>query len=138
MRAVLKTYANNDPHQFKAIKVRFTKPVIPGQTLKVDMWKASNTRVLFKTTCVETGQEVHTGEWLIRKCNYFFGPSVHSMRLFLSPRTLSLSSFSVAVCVTFDVHSLEFPIRAKVQLEFVFQFQLLCSPKRRHFFASQR
>lgn len=63
LRAVLKTYANNDPNQFKAIKVRFTKPVIPGQTLQVDMWTAGENRVLFKTTCVETGQEVHTGEW---------------------------------------------------------------------------
>lgn len=62
LRAVLKTYANNDPSQFKAIKVRFTKPVIPGQTLQVDMWKASNNRILFKTTCVETGNEVHTGK----------------------------------------------------------------------------
>lgn len=63
LRAVLKTYANNDPQLFRAIKVRFTKPVIPGQTLQVDMWKTSNNRILFKTSCVETGQDVLTGEW---------------------------------------------------------------------------
>lgn len=62
LRAVLKSFANNDPQLFKAIKVRFTKPVIPGQTLRVDMWKASNTRILFKTSCVETGSEVLTGK----------------------------------------------------------------------------
>lgn len=62
LKAVIKTYANNDPSLFKAIKVRFTKPVIPGQSLRVDMWKADNNRILFKTTCIETGQEVLTGK----------------------------------------------------------------------------
>lgn len=99
LRAVLKTYANNDPHQFRAIKVRFTKPVIPGQTLQVDMWKASSTRILFKTTCVETGQEVHTGEqrgegWAflkknsrttsaIRKLNYSTAVSIARVAVFV-------------------------------------------------------
>lgn len=69
LRAVLKKYANNDPNLFRAIKVRFTKPVIPGQTLQVDMWRVSSTRILFKTSCVETGQDVLTGEWT----NYSIG-----------------------------------------------------------------
>lgn len=62
LRAVLKAYANNDPQLFRAIKVRFTKPVLPGQTLQIDMWKATNNRILFKTSCVETGQDVLTGK----------------------------------------------------------------------------
>ncbi|GAB0092348.1 Peroxisomal multifunctional enzyme type 2 [Sergentomyia squamirostris] len=63
LRAVLKTYANNDSTLFKAIKVRFVKPVIPGQTLKVDMWSNGN-RILFKTSVVETGQDVLTGAYV--------------------------------------------------------------------------
>lgn len=60
-RAVLQQYAGNDPSLFKAIKVRFTKPVIPGQTLKIDMWQ-NGQRIHFKTSVVETGQDVITGE----------------------------------------------------------------------------
>uniref|UniRef100_A0A1L8DZ43 Peroxisomal multifunctional enzyme type 2 n=1 Tax=Nyssomyia neivai TaxID=330878 RepID=A0A1L8DZ43_9DIPT len=63
LRAVLKTYANNDATLFKAIKVRFVKPVIPGQTLKVDMWQNGN-RIQFKTSVVETGQDVLTGAYV--------------------------------------------------------------------------
>lgn len=60
MRAVLQTYANNDPSLFKAVKVRFTKPAIPGQTLKIEMWQ-NQSRIHFKTSIVETGVEVITG-----------------------------------------------------------------------------
>lgn len=60
LRAVLKKYANNDPAQFKAMKVRFVKPVMPGQTLKIDMWRNGN-RIHFKTSVVETGNDVLAG-----------------------------------------------------------------------------
>lgn len=60
VRAVLKHYANNDASLFKAVKTRFTKPVIPGQTLRVDMWQNGN-RIHFRTTAVETNTEVLSG-----------------------------------------------------------------------------
>lgn len=63
VRAVLQTYANNDPSLFKAVKARFTKPVLPGQTLKIEMWQ-NNLRIHFKTSVVETGVEVITGAFV--------------------------------------------------------------------------
>lgn len=63
VRAVLQTYANNDPSLFKAVKVRFTKPAIPGQTLKIEMWQNAS-RIHFKTSIVETGTEIITGAYV--------------------------------------------------------------------------
>jgi 3-hydroxymyristoyl/3-hydroxydecanoyl-(acyl carrier protein) dehydratase len=56
-RAVLKRYCNNDPNLWKAIKVRFASPVLPGQTLVVEMWKEAS-RVFLVTKVKETGQVV--------------------------------------------------------------------------------
>lgn len=63
VRAVLEKYADNNPALFKAVKVRFTKPVIPGQTLQIDMWRDGN-RIFFKTSVVETKQDVITGAYV--------------------------------------------------------------------------
>ena len=37
--ALLKTYCNYDPTGFKAIDVRFSAPVYPGETIQTDMWQ---------------------------------------------------------------------------------------------------
>lgn len=63
IRAVLEKYANNEANLFKSAKVRFTKPVIPGQTLKIDMWKEGK-RIYFNTSIVETGNDVITGAYV--------------------------------------------------------------------------
>lgn len=62
-RHVLQTYAAGDPRLFKSIKVRFAKPVIPGQTLRTDMWRNGN-RIHFQTSIHETGVPVITGAYV--------------------------------------------------------------------------
>ncbi|XP_076814204.1 peroxisomal multifunctional enzyme type 2-like [Clavelina lepadiformis] len=62
-RHVMQTYANNDPAKIKAIKVRFAKPVLPGQTLRTEMWKEGS-RVFLRMIVVETGDACLTGSYI--------------------------------------------------------------------------
>ena len=63
LRHVLQTYADGDPNLFKAIKVRFAKSVLPGQTLRTDMWQNGN-RIHFQTYVVEDNIAVLTGAYV--------------------------------------------------------------------------
>ena len=47
-RAVLKTYCNYDPAKFKSIKVRFSRPAWPGDTIVTEMWKESPSRIILR------------------------------------------------------------------------------------------
>ena len=48
-RALLHTLCGGDPARFKSMNSRFSKPVIPGDSLTISMWVDGNT-ALFKTT----------------------------------------------------------------------------------------
>ncbi|KAI4468548.1 dehydrogenases short chain [Holotrichia oblita] len=63
VRLILAAYADSDVSLFKAVKVRFTKPVVPGQTLKVHMWRKGN-RIIFETLVSETNATVISGAYV--------------------------------------------------------------------------
>ncbi|KOC64143.1 Peroxisomal multifunctional enzyme type 2 [Habropoda laboriosa] len=63
VRHVLQTYADGDPNLFKAVKTRFAKPVLPGETLRTDMWQEGN-RIHFQTYTIENNTPVLTGGYV--------------------------------------------------------------------------
>ncbi len=52
-RAVINAFCKGDPRRFKNIKVRFADSVFPGETLKVELWKESELKVVLRATVVE-------------------------------------------------------------------------------------
>jgi len=56
-RAVLREYCDNDTAKFKAIKVRFSRPVWPGDTIVTQMWKEADDKIVFRCTTKERPEE---------------------------------------------------------------------------------
>ncbi|MBS1148339.1 MAG: Oxidoreductase, short chain dehydrogenase/reductase family protein [Myxococcaceae bacterium] len=57
-RHVINGMAKGDARLFKSIKVRFADSVFPGETLKTEMWKESDLRIVFRCTAVERNKVV--------------------------------------------------------------------------------
>ncbi|MDQ3033551.1 MAG: SDR family NAD(P)-dependent oxidoreductase [Myxococcota bacterium] len=58
-RHVISSFAKDgDPRFFKSIKVRFADPVIPGETIVTEMWKESDTKIVFRVKSKERDKVV--------------------------------------------------------------------------------
>ena len=55
--ALLKTYCDYDSARFKAINVRFSAPVYPGETIQTDMWRDGGV-ISFRSTVPERNATV--------------------------------------------------------------------------------
>jgi (3R)-3-hydroxyacyl-CoA dehydrogenase / 3a,7a,12a-trihydroxy-5b-cholest-24-enoyl-CoA hydratase / enoyl-CoA hydratase 2 len=58
VRHVLTSFRDSDARYFKSIKVRFAESVFPGETLQTEMWKESESRIVFRCKVVERNKVV--------------------------------------------------------------------------------
>ena len=63
LRQVLKAFGDNDANRYRASAVRFSAPVLPGQTLITKMWKRG-LRILFVCDVKETGKRCITNAYV--------------------------------------------------------------------------
>jgi 3-hydroxyacyl-CoA dehydrogenase/3a,7a,12a-trihydroxy-5b-cholest-24-enoyl-CoA hydratase len=57
-RAAIEAFANDDPTRFRSIKVRFVRPVMPGETIVTEMWRTSPTEIILQAKTKPSGSVV--------------------------------------------------------------------------------
>ena len=57
-RAILEHYCGNDVAKFKSMFVRFSKPVMPGETIRFEFFEQSPTKLRFRAVAVERNETV--------------------------------------------------------------------------------
>lgn len=67
-RAVLRAYGDNNAANFRAMKVRFSRPLFPGETIVTEMWPDSPGEVILRSKIAERGEYCLTNArvWLNR------------------------------------------------------------------------
>lgn len=64
VRHILEAFCDSDVSTFKSVKVRFAKPVLPGQTIQTNMWlEKESKKVYFECKVVETNTVVINGAY---------------------------------------------------------------------------
>lgn len=58
-RAVLKECCDNDPTKFKSVFVRFSRPVLPGETIITEMWDTGDGKILFQAKTKERPDQIN-------------------------------------------------------------------------------
>ncbi|XP_031637094.1 peroxisomal multifunctional enzyme type 2-like [Contarinia nasturtii] len=58
MKSILFKYANGNVEKFKAAKVRFAKPVYPGDNILISTWKADESRITFQGDVKRDGENI--------------------------------------------------------------------------------
>lgn len=54
-RAILSALCGNDPAPLRRMDVRFSSPVFPGETLRIEIWREDGNRAAFRATAEERG-----------------------------------------------------------------------------------
>jgi acyl dehydratase len=57
-RAVLKTYCGNDPTRLRALEVRFSGVVYPGETIVTELWREGSNQIVLQARTQERGEVV--------------------------------------------------------------------------------
>jgi 3-hydroxyacyl-CoA dehydrogenase/3a,7a,12a-trihydroxy-5b-cholest-24-enoyl-CoA hydratase len=57
-RAAIQAFADDDPTRFRSIKVRFVRPVMPGETIVTEMWRTSPTEIVLQAKTKPSGSVV--------------------------------------------------------------------------------
>ncbi|AUW59694.1 3-alpha,7-alpha,12-alpha-trihydroxy-5-beta-cholest-24-enoyl-CoA hydratase [Sphingobium sp. SCG-1] len=52
-RAVIETIAGHDPRRIRAHRARFSAPMFPGETLRIDLWEEPERQILFEAWVTE-------------------------------------------------------------------------------------